>query len=492
MKSNLFLVSVLLAFISIYQVNAQAYHFQEGFGETPTGWDLDNTFLTGSSSNVHNEFPGEKAVKMKGVESTVQTASYMGAGVLSYWLLPTDETATIKVEKSTDEGSTWTELELYSAPPSMLDNYQFRTITVDDDSPSVIIKFTAAGGEDGDGIFYLDDVSLTMMGSGEDVALLNSITVNGFPVMDFNSSVFQYSMSLFYGEATDIVATPSHEEAQVDIAEPSDLHGDATARTAVITVTSLDGTNTEEYSITFTVSEYLFYTGFFKSGGLDIEDIGWETSFTSISENIPGPGNHGEFDGPAAFKFIRGQSDKEGYLQSPKYKDVKSVSFWLLIEESDPSATLKVESIKGEEVTELGVITASEMSADNWTLFSYEVAQEDSTYIMLTPTLPTDGDCRLWIDDLSVLPTVETTSTQQEFDLINVAFYPNPVQDKLFVSSKDDFQVVTIYNELGSIVERIEIFGNHAEIDMSDKAAGMYFLQVEGRNSRSTQKIIKK
>lgn len=491
MKSKLLLLVVLMAFIGIYQVNAQAYHFKEGFGETPTGWDLDNTFLTGSSSNVNNEFPGEKAVKMKGVVSTVQTASYAGAGELSYWLMPEDATATFKVEKSIDDGSNWVELETYSAVPSMLGSYQKRTITVDDDSPSVMIKFTASGGEDGDGIFYLDDVSLTMMGSGEDVALLGSIAVNGFPVMDFTSNVFHYSVSLFYGESTNITATPAHEQAQASIAEPSDLHGDSIARTAIITVTSVDGTKTEEYSITFTVSEYMFYTGFFKSGGLDIEEIGWETSFTSISDNIPGPGNHGEFDGPAAFKFIRGQSDKEGHLKSPNYADLKSISFWAFIEESDPSATLKVEAVTGEDVTELGTITAAELSATEWTHFSFDIDKEDSTYIMLTPTLPADGDCRLWIDDLSLSPMAEPTSIQ-DVEMVNISVYPNPVQDKLFVSAKDDFQMVTLYNELGSIVERKEASGNHVEFDMSNKPTGLYILHVEGRNGTSTQKIMKR
>lgn len=490
MKSKIYL-TVFIALMGVFQLNAQSYHFQEGFGETPSGWTLDNTFLTGSDSNVHNEFEGAKAVKMKGTVSTVQTSAYATAGELSYWLLPTDETASIKVEKSTDEGSTWTELEFYSPVPSMLDSYQKRTLTVDDDSPSVMIKFTASGGADGDGIFYLDDVSLTMMGSGEDIATLVSLEVNGFSVMDFSSTVFHYSMDLFYGESTEITATPSHEQAQVAITQPADIHGDSIARTAVITVTSADGNNTEEYAITFTMSEYLFFTGFYKSGGIDIEDLGWESAFTSISDNIPGPGDHGGFGGPAAFKFIRGQSDKVGYLKSPKYKDLKSVSFWVLIEESDASATLKVEAITGEETTELGIIAAAELSASAWKVYSFDINKEDSTYIMLTPSLPADGDCRLWIDDLSLTPMAEPTSTQ-DIELTNISFYPNPVQDKLFVSALDDFQMATIYNELGSIVERKEVFGNHVEFDMSNKPTGLYILHVEGRNGTSTQKIMKR
>ena len=154
-----FLFLFALTFSSWKVTKAQSYHFQIGFGSYPEGWTLNNTYLTSTSENVHNEFEGSKSVKMKGTESTIVTSGYATTGELSYWVRPMISGSKLKVDKSIDTGTSWIELESFNPQDNDLTVYQKRIITINDPSSSVIIRFTATGGVDQNDLMYLDDVS---------------------------------------------------------------------------------------------------------------------------------------------------------------------------------------------------------------------------------------------------------------------------------------------------------------------------------------------
>ena len=49
-----------------------------------------------------------------------------------------------------------------------------------------------------------------------------------------------------------------------------------------------------------------------------------------------------------------------------------------------------------------------------------------------------------------------------------------------------------VYNAFGQILQTIQLTDNHARIDLSKMAAGMYFVRVNGENATATKKFIKK
>lgn len=72
------------------------------------------------------------------------------------------------------------------------------------------------------------------------------------------------------------------------------------------------------------------------------------------------------------------------------------------------------------------------------------------------------------------------------------SFYPNPVDDKLFISGAGDTSEggIKLYNSLGQLVKSVT--PSESFIDLSDLPKGVYILQTETHNSSRTNKIIKR
>ncbi|PID92021.1 MAG: hypothetical protein CSA96_05285 [Bacteroidetes bacterium] len=495
MKKQLLLTSSILLLAFTFNLTmGQAYHFKEGFGDEPAGWTLTNTYLTSSSANVHNEFDGAKAVKMKGTESVVQTSAYSTAAELSYWILPKAESTTLKVEKSTDDGLSWDELESFAPSSEELDTYQNRTIAIDDASDAIVLRFTATGGADGDALFYLDDVSLTKMDAGPADATLAEISINGVAIASYDAAVMNYSEELFYTEEVEVTAVANASGASVAITQAADIFGDSAARTAVIEVVSEDQSQSLTYTVTVEISDYHFTTGFEDTGDGVMPAGGWEGGYTYTSTNIPGPGDHGDYQGEAALKFVRGQQDKAGYLQSPKYPKLKSVGFWLMIEAPESTAKLKVESVSSAGSAELATITADELSESKWTYFSYDLNAADSTNILFTPTLPADGDTRIWIDDISIMADSSLGTGFSTSGIQNgvLSVFPNPVSDQLRIVCPDKTERISLFSTSGQLVHTIDHPAAVVELSMQNRASGVYILMVEAGKEYYVQKVIRK
>ena len=70
--------------------------------------------------------------------------------------------------------------------------------------------------------------------------------------------------------------------------------------------------------------------------------------------------------------------------------------------------------------------------------------------------------------------------------------YPNPVINKLTVSAQSEISEVTVRNLLGQSVKSVTINSTSRTIDLTDVAAGNYFVSVKLTNGKlSTQKFIK-
>lgn len=95
-------------------------------------------------------------------------------------------------------------------------------------------------------------------------------------------------------------------------------------------------------------------------------------------------------------------------------------------------------------------------------------------------------------DIIPIIPEPEdTTSTNPEdtvgihtLDFINLTVYPNPTTDQITVSSDRDGGSLEVLNAFGQVVYRHTAPTYPMVIDLSDKAAGLYFVRIITANRR--------
>ena len=76
----------------------------------------------------------------------------------------------------------------------------------------------------------------------------------------------------------------------------------------------------------------------------------------------------------------------------------------------------------------------------------------------------------------------------------SISLMPNPADNfiELRVNSSVEVIEAVVYNAFGQMVQTVTLTDNHARIDISDMASGMYFVRVNGENATATKKFIKK
>lgn len=76
---------------------------------------------------------------------------------------------------------------------------------------------------------------------------------------------------------------------------------------------------------------------------------------------------------------------------------------------------------------------------------------------------------------------------------LSVSLAPNPVHDRLIVSSTDNIKTLSIINSKGQIVKQVFVSGitNQHEIELKELPAGSYFIKVAGENQGWTRQFIK-
>ena len=76
----------------------------------------------------------------------------------------------------------------------------------------------------------------------------------------------------------------------------------------------------------------------------------------------------------------------------------------------------------------------------------------------------------------------------------SINLMPNPADNyiELRVNSNVEVKEAVVYNAFGQMIQTVELTDNHARIDLSNMAAGMYFVRVNGDNVSATKKFIKR
>lgn len=111
------------------------------------------------------------------------------------------------------------------------------------------------------------------------------------------------------------------------------------------------------------------------------------------------------------------------------------------------------------------------------TEFPYELIETGNT-LQLILTAP-NGDQAIYGNEVLAIPEVNTTTFQ---------VYPNPVQNKLFISypNNQPVQKVSIYNTLGREVKKTTL---QESIDVSTLSTGIYFVVITSNQTKTVRKI---
>ena len=85
-----------------------------------------------------------------------------------------------------------------------------------------------------------------------------------------------------------------------------------------------------------------------------------------------------------------------------------------------------------------------------------------------------------------------TPLANQDFDMTQFTYYPNPVIDLLNITYSQDMTSVKVFNMIGQQLMSKQVNSNTIQVDMSSYANGAYFIQVTTENAMKTVRVIKK
>jgi acetyl esterase/lipase len=241
--------------------SGMAYHFKEGFSTfPPANWSFTGNISASTANGVGLFSPGLSCPKFKWTApldgGTLTSPSCNTAGILEFYVrvLDTDPLHQLHlfVEKSTDGGSNWTSL---STDPMPMDGsttiWHQVIIPVNDNSSGVILRLRgeANTGTTSLGLFYVDDMSLTMNSTSD--ASLSDLKVNGTTIAGFMPATYSYNVILPAGSVVvpSITATPAQAASVVSITNATALPG-----TSSVLVTAPNGISTSTYLVNFSVA----------------------------------------------------------------------------------------------------------------------------------------------------------------------------------------------------------------------------------------------
>jgi hypothetical protein len=368
-------------------------------------------------------------------------------------------------------------------------------VDVKDNSPELYLRFhaTALGGTAALGLCYIDDVSVTKLAVSPSDATLTDFTYNGTTVEGFTAATLQYSVEVpYYVDNIAMGGTPNNPAATLTITNPTNLRGTEAERTGQVLVTAPDGVSTKTYQIVFTVSKYIYSTGFPVSGNPMIPFPGWTTAYTLVATVLP-MGDHATFPGSYAFKFVRGQPDKIGFLNTTKYVKSDTLGFWLAVDQGDGAEQMLIEKrVLGGVKQTIANLLAADMGPD-WKEFKYAIKENDSTEIIFTPTITAESTTtRIFMDDLYMTGKPVPQGVVEPGAKGLISFYPNPASEYITISVNDPaYHSVELFDVTGKKIFSAEVNGHGITVDLRTYTRGIYFVTCRSNNLVSTGKIIK-
>ena len=88
--------------------------------------------------------------------------------------------------------------------------------------------------------------------------------------------------------------------------------------------------------------------------------------------------------------------------------------------------------------------------------------------------------------------TVSITLANESFEINNLSFYPNPVENQLHITANDVITKIEIFNIMGKQIKLIESNSNEMQADLSELSSSTYIIKVYSEQKVQTLKVIKK
>ena len=135
-------------------------------------------------------------------------------------------------------------------------------------------------------------------------------------------------------------------------------------------------------------------------------------------------------------------------------------------------------------------------SASQWqeatvqtTSYNLEGLTASSTYDVRVKAICADGESDFVTSSFTTGVGIENITLANSISLM-----PNPADNyiDLRVNSNVSVNEAVVYNAFGQMVQTVILTDNHARIDLSNMASGMYFVRVNGEGVTATKKFIKR
>jgi len=129
----------------------------------------------------------------------------------------------------------------------------------------------------------------------------------------------------------------------------------------------------------------------------------------------------------------------------------------------------------------------------DWTLYTIDLPAGQHTVKWCYYTAQTGNveEYVCWVDDITFPGNTVILDVESIEDDSNVAVYPNPANDVIYVKG-DGIQYVEIYNSIGLKVISKNVTDSES-INIADFASGIYFVRIVDKTGNvSTEKIIKR
>ena len=147
-----------------------------------------------------------------------------------------------------------------------------------------------------------------------------------------------------------------------------------------------------------------------------------------------------------------------------------------------------VTSSHSGQVAENTEVTATATPAANYRFVNWtnDAGTEVSTANPYTFTVTADITL---IANFEIIDNIDDVTLSQ-----SVMLMPNPADNyiDLNVNSNVNVKEAMVYNAFGQMIQKVALNDNHVRIDLSNMAAGMYFVRVNGDNVSATKKFIKR
>lgn len=99
-----------------------------------------------------------------------------------------------------------------------------------------------------------------------------------------------------------------------------------------------------------------------------------------------------------------------------------------------------------------------------------------------------DANNRYYVDNFRY---TQGTLSSNDFDLLELSVYPNPVVNQLNIEALQKIDEVNIFNLLGQKISSVSPKNQTAKIDFSNMSRGTYLVEITIGNQKTVKKIIK-